>query len=231
MKQRGWAAAILAGAVLFFLAGCGGGNGPFQRDISSISFDTTALPPADAGGFYNAIIMFSTTGGAAPPDRFELEDGVLPAGVTLVRDQEDLDFDGLPDENGAYTGNARLLGTPRDPGSYRFTIKAISTGLLAQTNNQPALSASMEFTVNVGEGSIAILSPTAAEGTKDPQVPAFPDVIAFVNPANPKAFFSYSFLVAGGSGNNLYSIFAPRELELSVFDNAVVTAPSPATAA
>jgi len=228
MKHRRWGAAILAALALVSLSACSNGS-PFQADIGAINFETTSLPPADAGRFYNALISFSTSGNAAQPDRFELEQGVLPTGITLERDREDLDFDGLPDEHGAYTGSARLLGTPREKGSFRFTVKAISTGALAQANSQPALSASMEFTVNVGEGSIAILSPTAAEGTKDPQVPAFPEVVPFVNPANPKAFFSFSFLVAGGSGKNKLSIFAPRELELSVFDKAVVTSPTPAT--
>jgi len=215
---------MLAALALVSLSACSKGSA-FQADVGSINFQTTALPPADAGRLYNSIISFSTTGGAALPDRFELSQGVLPPGVALERDRADLDFDGFPDEHGAYTGSARLLGTPREKGSFRFTVKAISTGAGGQS--KPALSASMEFTVNVGEGSIAILSPTAAEGTKDPQVPAFPEVVPFVNPANPKAFFSFSFLIAGGSGNIRSSIFAPRELELSVFDKAVVTSADP----
>jgi len=226
MRHRRWGAAVLAVLALISLSACSNGS-PFQADIGAITFQTTALPPADAGRLYNSVISFSTSGGAAMPDRFELSQGVLPTGITLERDRVDADHDGFPDDHGAYTGNARLLGTPREKGSFRFTLKAISTGAGGPTNGQPALAASMEFTVNVGEGSIAILSPTAAEGTKDPQVPAFPEVIPFVNPANPKAFFSFSFLVAGGSGNIKSSIFAPRELELSVFDKAVVTSPDP----
>ena len=69
---------------------------------------------------------------------------------------------------------------------------------------------------------MAILTPTAAQGTVDPAVPAFPEVIDFVNPANPEAFFSFAFLIAGGSGNNELEVFLCRELELSVFDTSIV---------
>ena len=56
------------------------------------------------------------------------------------------------------------------------------------------------------------------ESASDPAVPAFPEQLDFVNPANPQAFFSFAFEVAGGSGNNIIEAFMPRELELSVFD-------------
>jgi hypothetical protein len=191
-------------------------------DLATINFETTSVPSGGAGQLYNVVIRFTSGGGAALPDQFELDAGVLPTGVEISRDREDNDFDGLPDPDGAYTGNARLLGYPRESGSFAFTVKAISTGELApQPGDQPALAATADFVIAVGEGAIAILSPTAAEGTTDPAVPAFPEVVDFVNPANAQAFFSYSFLVAGGSGNNINNVHVPRELELSTFDVAV----------
>ena len=228
MSTNGWRAAVsVALCFAFALAGCGD-SVPFSADVQSISFLTQAVPPADAGRLYNVVIVFTAEGGAALPDRFELTSGVLPTGVTLDRDREDLNLDGLPDADGEFTGSARLLGVPRDPGSFAFTIKAISTGELAPNLAQPDLAVSQPFSVNVGEGTIAILTPTALEGTSDPAVPAFPSVIAFVNPANPEAFFSFPFLIAGGSNNNAATIYAPREWELSAFDVSV-DASDPAT--
>jgi hypothetical protein len=202
------------------LAGCGEGT-PFDTTVQAIFFETQTVPAGGAGLLYNQQIRFMTEGGAALPDRFELASGVLPVGITLSRDREDEDLDGLPDPEGAFNGYARLLGYPREVGTYNFTIQAISTGALgglAQDTDQPDVAVYADFSITVGEGSIAILTPTASEGTKDPAVPAFPDVIDFVNPANPQAFFSFPFLAAGGSGDNLLNVYLPRELELSVFD-------------
>ncbi|MHC4670634.1 MAG: hypothetical protein ACYTFD_19830, partial [Planctomycetota bacterium] len=128
---------------------------------------------------------------------------------------------GYYDPSGQYTGYARLLGFPREQGAFAFTIKAISTGALsplAQAADQPDLATEADFTITIGEGAVNILTPTAAEGTKDPAVIAFPDVIDFVNPANPQAFFSFSFLIAGGSDHNINNVYISRELELSMFD-------------
>jgi hypothetical protein len=191
--------------------------------VQSIAFQTTTIPPGDAGQLYNVVIVFTSTGGAALPDRFELIGGVLPTGVTLNRDREDLNLDGIPDEDGEFTGNARLLGVPRQDGSYSFTVKAISTGDLNDAGGQPDLATTQPFSVNVGKGRIAILTPTAEEGTSDPAVPAFPAVVPFVNPANPEAFFAFPFLIAGGSNNNVATIYGPREWELSTFDVSVDT--------
>ncbi|MHC4135768.1 MAG: hypothetical protein ACYS0K_12370 [Planctomycetota bacterium] len=91
----------------------------------------------------------------------------------------------------------------------------------APSGDLPALAATAEFTITVGEGSVSILSPTAAEGTTDPAVPAFPEVIDYVNPANAQAFFAYSFLIAGGSNANNNVVYIPRELGLSSFDVAL----------
>ena len=44
------------------------------------------------------------------------------------------------------------------------------------------MATTAQFTINVGEGSVTILSPTAEQGTTDPAVPAFPDVVDYVNP-------------------------------------------------
>ncbi len=221
---------VLASAVLS--AGCSGSGSPFDTTVLEIFFDTQELPAGGAGQLFNEVIRFGSNGGAALPDRFELDKGVLPPGVTLIRDRADNNFDGIPDEDGAFTGHARLLGFPRQRGDYSFRIKAISTGLLnvvvAQAGaEQPDLSATADFALTIGEGSIAILSPTAAEGTSDPAVPAFPEVIDFVNPANPQAFFSFAFQVAGGSGSNLLSVYMPREFELSTFDTTVVDGTEP----
>ncbi len=219
MSIKGWCAAFCA-VVFLALTGCGDST-PFSADVQSISFLTQTVPPADAGRLYNVVIAFTAEGGAALPDRFELTSGVLPTGVTLERDREDANLDGLPDEDGDFTGSARLLGVPRERGSYSFTIKAISTGELTPNPAQPDLATAHPFSVNVGEGSIAILTPTAEEGTVDPAVPAFASVVPFVNPANPEAFFSFPFQIAGGSNNNAATIYAPREWELSAFDVSV----------
>jgi hypothetical protein len=104
-------------------------------------------------------------------------------------------------------------------------MKAISTGELAAGGpnpGQPDLAVTQSFAVNVSEGTIAILTPTAEEGTKDPAVPAFPSVVPFVNPANPEAFVSFAFQIAGGSNVNAATIYGPREWELSAFDASVV---------
>ncbi|HEX5135740.1 MAG TPA: hypothetical protein VFY93_02125 [Planctomycetota bacterium] len=225
MLIKGYGASVAVAVALGLgLAGCGNSS-PFSANIQRIAFLTETIPPAEAGRLYNVVIAFASEGGAAPPDRFELAAGVLPTGVSLFRDQEDLDLDGVPDVDGAYTGNARLLGVPREPGSYSFTIKAISTGRLAPGGpnpDQPDLAASHLFSVNVSEGSVAILTPTAEEGTTDPAMPAFPAVVPFVNPANPEAFFSFAFQIAGGSDVNAATIYGPREWELSAFDTSVV---------
>jgi hypothetical protein len=60
-----------------------------------------------------------------------------------------------------------------------------------------------------GAGSVAVLNPTSGP-TTDPTVPAFPEVIDFVNPANPQAFFSFAFNVAGGSPERINNIYLPR---------------------
>jgi hypothetical protein len=225
MLTKGWSAAIAVAIVLALaLPGCGDSK-PFSANVQSVSFLTETIPASDAGRLYNVVIAFATEGGAALPDRFELTAGVLPTGVALDRDRADINLDGVPDEDGAYTGNARLLGVPRQPGSYSFTIKAISTGQLAPgapNPDQPDLAATQSFSVNVSAGTIAVLTPTAEEGTKDPAVPAFPSVVPFVNPANPEAFFSFPFQIAGGSNNNAATIYGPREWELSAFDTSVV---------
>ncbi|MHC4957379.1 MAG: hypothetical protein ACYTGN_03315 [Planctomycetota bacterium] len=161
--------------------------------------------------------------------RFELTRGQLPPGVSLVADV--VDDAGNPDPDGTPTGNARLLGFPRNGGDFDFTVKAIHTSGLSQANSggDPALSAEAEYRMQVGAGAVNIITPTAAEGTSDPQVPAFPDVIDFVNPANPQAFFSFAFQTAGGSGFNDLNIYMPRELELSVFDADIVDNGMPQT--
>jgi len=224
MGFRVCAIAFIAGVLL--LSGCTGSGEPVPVVVDSIFFETTDVPTGGAGEFYNQVIVFGTTGGAAPPDRFELAGGKLPPGVSLVPDTG-IDANGNPDRWGQPTGNARLLGYPRQQGMYAFAVKAISTGALGGVAQQgsggdPNLAAQEDFALEIGEGMINIITPTAQAGTSDPLVPAFHDVISFVNPADPQAFFSFKFLVAGGTGNNINNVYLPRELELSVFDANIV---------
>ncbi|MHC4952383.1 MAG: hypothetical protein ACYTGZ_00710 [Planctomycetota bacterium] len=218
---------------LVVLSACTGKSSPTTVSLDAIAFETTDIPDAGAGELYNQVIAFATTGNAAMPDRFDLLQGQLPPGVSLIPDREDLDNDGQPDADGALTGNARLLGFPRQDRTgipYNFVIKAISTGQLAtkpQAPGAPALAAEQPFQIEVFQGKINILNPTALEGSNDPAIPAFPKVINFVNPANPQAFFSFPFETAGGTGNNLLTVYMPRELELSVFDQLGSSIPVP----
>lgn len=224
MQRTGWRAiALIALVSVGLLSACTGSGDPINVNIDAIAFETTDVPDAGAGEFYDVVIAFTTTGNAALPDRFELLTGELPVGLTLAADREDNDNDGRPDPDGALTGNARLIGFPRIARPalpYNFTIKAISTGALGDTPNGdlPALAAEQPYSIVVDDGSVNILNPTAQEGSSDPAVPAFPDVVDFVNPANPQAFFSFAFQTAGGTQNKILSVYMPRELELSVFD-------------
>ncbi|MHC4225017.1 MAG: hypothetical protein ACYSUN_13575 [Planctomycetota bacterium] len=187
-----------------------------RASMAQIFFETPDADPGGAGQLYDMLLVVRRAGGAPKPDHFELVDGVLPAGVSLLVDREDLDGDGLPDPGGEPTGDARLVGFPRETGSFQFTVRAVAT----QFGQAAALSADGVYTLNIGAGSVAILTPQTV--TVDPRVPAFPEVLEFVNPSNPQAFFSFSFEIAGGSTDNLLRVYIPRELELSTFDEAVV---------
>jgi hypothetical protein len=204
-------------------------------NADAIAFQTTAIPDAGAGEYYDTIIYFTTSGNAALPDTFNVLVGELPDGMSLIADREDNDGDGQPDPDGALTGNARLIGYPRvtrDGIPYDFVVKAISTGKLSTTPQPPgapALATEQSFSIKVAEGTVNILNPTAEEGSSDPAVPAFPEIINFVNPANPQAFFSFAFETAGGSGNNVLVVYLPRELELSVFDTLASKNPDGST--
>jgi len=195
-------AGLLAAVAASLLYGCGSGT-PFGGVVGAIEFETLAVPAGGAGQFYDAVISFRTTGGVNPPDSFEVRNGTLPPGLALRAETNG---------SGEPTGRARLRGFPRQSGTYSFEIRATST---SQT---PAIAVTRPFTITIGEGSIAILTPTATEGSNDVAVPAFPNTVDFVNPANPQAFFSFAFQVAGGSGDNELNVYMPRELELSVFD-------------
>jgi hypothetical protein len=201
MLKVGHAAALCAAALAIALfGGCADEPPPFA-EVRSIRFVTESLPPGEAGLQYDATILFAVAGGAPPPDRFEIAEGALPKGLLLSRDGD--------------AGVARISGTPREPGGHAFTLKAIAT-----VEGGTDLAVARAFRLEVGEGRIAILTPTAEEGTSDPAVPAFPALIPFVNPRNPEAFYSFAFLLGGGSGDNLATVYGPREWELSVFDAA-----------
>jgi len=163
----------------------------------------TVLPEVGAGQLVKYRLMFETSSGAPLPDTFELAEGLLPVGIQVLAD-------------GA--GGAYLQGIPREAGIYFFAIRAVSTSV------SPALAVTRLFGIRITLGRINVITPTAAEGTTDVAVPAFPVVIDFVNPANPQAFFAWAFLVAGGSGDNIINIYVPRELELSVFDTLALDA-------
>ena len=195
MLKTGWRATkrvalfSLGLLILGMLGACTGESSPSIVNLDAIAFETTEVPDAGAGELYNQVISFVTAGNAAMPDRFDLLQGSLPPGVSLVADREDNDNDGQPDAHGDLTGNARLIGFPRQERTgipYNFVIKAISTGKLATTPQPvgaPALAAEQPFKIEVFQGTVNILNPTAEEGSNDPAVPAFPKVINFVNPA------------------------------------------------
>ena len=198
VRVAAWVAMLLTTVAA---VGCSSGEAPFSRETAKIFFETNDVPSGGAGLLYNAQILFGSEGQAALPDRFEMSSGLLPPGVDLLPDREDLDQDGLPDEDGALTGHARLFGYPREAGTYTFTLKAISTGALGTDPEQPAVTTVQTFSLTIGQGSITILTPTSDEGTSDSAVPAFPLTLDFVSPSNPQGFFSWAFLVAGGSGS------------------------------
>jgi len=213
-----WAIRAL-GAVLALSAGCGSDSTP-DFSVARIYFEPHNPPAGGTGQAYSFVLECGAEGGAAMPDRFEIEHGVLPAGVQLVPDRDDNNHDGYPDPDGELTGHARLIGYPRAEGTFTFTVKAVTTRAVRE--GQARLAATATFTLTIDQGSITLMTPTAAEGTIDPAVPAFPEVVDFVNPANPQGFFSLAFQLAGGSGSNIATVYLPRELELSVFDDRVV---------
>ncbi len=202
MLKLGHAAALCAAAIAIASVPACTGEPPPLAAVRSIRFVTLSLPAGDAGLPYDARIVVASGGGAPPPDRFEIAEGSLPEGLSLARD-------GAP-------GDARISGIPREKGAHAFTLKAIAT-----VKGGTDLATSRAFRIEIGEGRVAILTPTAEEGTSDPAVPAFPARIPFVNPANPEAFFSFAFLLGGGSGKNVATVHGPREWELSVFDAPV----------
>ncbi|MEE8106707.1 MAG: hypothetical protein V3T86_14325 [Planctomycetota bacterium] len=217
MRRTGWSTCVLACAMMaiVLVPGCTGesvdpalSNPDLQA--ASIFFLTTTVPDGGAGQLYDTVIFFGTTGLAPLPDRFEVDQGVLPDGVQLLPEMGG---------NGEPTGNAVLVGFPRREGNFLFKVRAVTT------STDPALAATQPYGIEVDDGQIAILTPTAEEGTIDVAVPAFPDVIDFVNPANAQAFFSFKFQTAGGSGINRVNVYMPRELELSSFD-ATATSPT-----
>ncbi|MHC4931559.1 MAG: hypothetical protein ACYTGV_05140, partial [Planctomycetota bacterium] len=216
MSTLGIRAPIAGALALLLVAGCSGESTPPVIEVAQIFFETPDADPGGAGQLYDMVLVVGSAGGAPKPDQFELVGGRLPAGVELLVDREDTDGDGLPDPGGAPTGNARLLGFPRETGSFDFTVRAVAS----PAGQSAALAADGGFTLNIGAGSVAILTPQTV--TVDPRVPAFPEVLEFVNPSNPQAFFSFSFEIAGGSTDNLLRVYLPRELELSTFDQAVV---------
>ena len=123
--------AVVAALGMLSLAGCGSGA-DFSASVGEIVFLTDVIvPPAGtqlgAGVRFDQVILLDRLGGASMPDRFEVSAGVLPTGLSLAPDREDLDGDGFADPNGARTGHARIIGFPRKQGSFSFTLRAIAT--------------------------------------------------------------------------------------------------------
>ena len=104
MLKHGWRVPFAAAIVFLCVAGCGEDPAPVY-DLAAINFETTTVPAGGAGQLYNTVIQFGTSGGAALPDQFEVDVGVLPTGVVLSRDREDNDFDGLPEMRQGVIGN------------------------------------------------------------------------------------------------------------------------------
>ncbi|MFB3066147.1 MAG: hypothetical protein ACE10D_06490, partial [Planctomycetota bacterium] len=238
MSKAGKFMAVVAALGMLSLAGCTSGD-PFAANVGEIVFLTDVLvPPAGtqfgAGVRFDQVVLLDRLGGASIPDRFEVSVGVLPTGLSLLPDREDLDGDGFADPDGARTGHARITGFPRKQGTFSFTLRAIATQGFDATvqspqGGDPAFVASQSYTVVIGQGSVNIITPTPGVGTTDPLVPATPGVVDFVNPANPSAFFPLDWQVAGGTGDTRVNIYFPRELELSVFDKARDGVVSPPT--
>ena len=102
--ERIFTALLAAVSSAVLLTACTGEGEPFNAVIDSVEFSTTEVPDGGAGQLYEAQITFTTEGETAPPDRFELTAGVLPAGVTLVEGR---------DSSGIQDGTCWLLGFPR----------------------------------------------------------------------------------------------------------------------
>jgi len=83
MLKHGWSVPFAAAFVfMFMVVGCGEDPAPVY-DLAAINFETESVPAGGAGQLYNTVIRFTTSGGAALPDQFELDVGVLPPGVVL----------------------------------------------------------------------------------------------------------------------------------------------------
>ncbi|MFQ5845092.1 MAG: hypothetical protein ACE5JG_08900, partial [Planctomycetota bacterium] len=239
-KAGSFTAVVAVLGVLFLIAGCGSSAKPAfatgeilfssvqiitptGTQVQPIGTGMQVLPDGGAGQRLEAILVMEARGGASDADLFEVTNGALPDGVRLIPDLADNDGDGLADPGGAPTGNARLTGFPRTGlRTFAFTVRAVATQGFTNpgTTGNPAFSASQQFEIFIDRGQIAILTPTADEGTTDPLVPAVPGVFKFVNPTDISSFTSFKWLVAGGTGDNEIHLYLPREVELSVFDTA-----------
>ncbi len=100
----------------------GFGQTPAAPDPAKLAIDTASLPLAAPGREYR--FALHTTGGI-PPMRWELLQGQLPDGITLSPD-------------------GVLLGTPKAPGSARFTVGVTDA-------SRPPQSAIRELTFQVNQ--------------------------------------------------------------------------------
>jgi len=150
-----WAIRALC-AALVLSAGCGSDSAP-DFSVARIYFEPQSPPAGGTGHAYSFVLECGAEGGAALPDHFEIEQGVLPAGVQLVPDREDNNHDGYLDPDGELTGRARLIGYPRAEGTFTFTITAVTTRAVRE--DQARLAATATFTLTIDQGSITLMTP------------------------------------------------------------------------
>ncbi len=94
--------ACAAGCALLFSIACM----LFEAPRGPLVFQPETLPAAQAGVPYDARILI--TGNATPAGEFSISDGALPSGLSLEM---------LKGENAA-----RIFGTPKEAGSFKFKV-------------------------------------------------------------------------------------------------------------
>ena len=96
--NRAWFLAV--GVMGVMLSGCTGNGPETNTETAAIFFETDALPAGGTGQLYEQVLSFVATGDAPLPDRFEVENGVLPDGLRLLPET---------DANGVATGRAMVV--------------------------------------------------------------------------------------------------------------------------
>ncbi len=78
----------------------------FTPSRGPLKFDPPVLPGAQVGVQYEAVVTIS--GNETPVDGFSVSEGSLPAGLTIQRQEHE--------------SVARIIGTPQQPGTYKFKV-------------------------------------------------------------------------------------------------------------